>query len=333
MTDQEKMTAHVLKAIARDAGMKEFVQNTPKLYRMLLTAAKRYVTGETREDAMRVAARLKQSGYLLSVEHIGENTMDRGEAQLAKQEFLQLATDCSRLDTMANISFDLSHLGLLFQPKTAFEHVAEMAECAKAHGQYLMISMEESAKTEAILQMYERLTERHDNIGITLQAHLHRSVADLKRLLHLPGKIRLVKGAFQEPPELALARSTELNERYLLLADMCVEAGHECALATHDQALVDVLNERGYWQCPQVEAELLYGVRPELARDLRKRGVPVRLYLTYGTEWYLYLCHRLAEYPPHVHQAIADMFDPSRIDDASYDVTEETEAVCPSHLA
>ncbi|HBZ79116.1 MULTISPECIES: proline dehydrogenase family protein [Brevibacillus] len=321
MNNQEKQTAHVLKTIARDESIKQFVQSTPQLYKLLLSAAKRYVTGETREEAMHIAARLKQWGYQTSIEYIGENTLDEAAAQLAKREFLQVAKDCSRLDTAANISFDLSHLGLLIQPKTALEHVKEMAECAKAHGQYLMISMEESEKTEAILQIYERLTERHANVGITLQAHLHRSVDDLKRLLHLPGKIRLVKGAFQEPQQLALPRSPELNERYLQLAERCVEAGHDCALATHDQAIVAALCERGYLQRPNVELELLYGVRPELARELRKKGLPVRVYLTYGTEWYLYLCHRLAEHPAHVHQAIADMFDPTRIRDSEYDTT------------
>ncbi|MFD2089169.1 proline dehydrogenase family protein [Brevibacillus brevis] len=236
----------------------------------------------------------------------------------AQQEFLALIADCFQLHTPVGISFDLSHLGLLLDQELAFAHVEELAERARHSGQYLMISMEESTKTEAIISMYERLVHRHENVGITIQAHLHRSLDDVKRVLELPGKIRLVKGAFKEPQEIALARSVELNERYLELADICVQSGRECSLATHDQAIVDELARQDYLHRPNVEVELLYGVRPELAHALREKGVQLRLYLTYGTEWYLYLCHRLAEHPPHVHQAIADMFDPARLQDVGY---------------
>ncbi|MBY0085964.1 proline dehydrogenase family protein [Brevibacillus sp. M2.1A] len=318
MTPEERRTADILRTIARDERIKEAVRTSPLLYPLLLTAAKRYVTGETRADAIKIAQRLEKLGYRLSMEHIGENTLDSQIVHEAQREFLALTTDCSQLHTPVGISFDLSHLGLLLDKELAFAHVEELAERARHSGHYLMISMEESTKTEAIISMYERLAQRHENVGITIQAHLHRSLDDVKRVLGLPGKIRLVKGAFKEPQEIALGRSVELNERYLELADMCVRAGRECSLATHDQAIVDALDGRDYLHRPNVEVELLYGVRPDLAHVLREKGVTVRLYLTYGTEWYLYLCHRLAEHPPHVHQAIADMFDTSRLQDVGY---------------
>ncbi|WP_103110047.1 proline dehydrogenase family protein [Brevibacillus reuszeri] len=320
MTVDEQNTAHILRTIARDERIKEAVLQSPQLYPLLLAAAKRYVTGETREDAMAVATRLESMGYQLSIEQIGENIMNVEAAKQVQLEFLALTKDCEQLHASVGISFDLSNLGLLTQPETAFAHVDELAEVAKQSGQYLMISMEESAKTEAIVSMYERLAQRHENLGITIQAHLHRSLEDIKRVAGLPGKVRLVKGAFMEPHEIALPRSTELNERYLQLADICLQAGKPCSFATHDQWLVEALRQRDYVSRANVEMELLYGVRPELASSLREQGVVVRIYLTYGTKWFLYLCHRLAEYPPHVHQAIADMFDPSRINDAAYRV-------------
>lgn len=293
---------------------------SPLLYPLLLAAAKRYVAGETRADVMTIAQRMENLGYRLSVEHIGENTLDIQTVQEAKQQFLGLIEDTSHLQSAVGISFDLSHLGLLIDSELAFAHVEDMAERALQQGQYLMISMEESEKTEAIVGMYERLAQRHKNVGITIQAHLHRSVEDIKRVVGLPGKIRLVKGAFKERPEIALARSAELNERYLELADICIQSGCELSLATHDQAIMDELIHRHDLRQPHVEVELLYGVRPELAHALREKGISVRLYLTYGTEWYLYLCHRLAEHPPHVHQAIADMFDPSQTLDVGYGI-------------
>lgn len=318
MTIDEQGTAEVLRTIARDERIKQAVLQSGSLYALLLAAAKRYVTGEKREDALAVAEELEAKGYRLSVEYIGENTSEAVACEQAKNEFIALIEGCSARQSPVGISFDLSHVGLSVSEELAFAHVEEMADEAARRGHQVMISMEESAKTEAILAVYERLAQRHENIGITIQAHLHRSVEDVERALALPGKIRLVKGAFKEPQEIALARSAELNERYLQLAGMCMQAGHSCAFATHDQAIVDELLEREYLTQPHGELELLYGVRPKLAQSMRQKGVPVRLYLTYGTEWYLYLCHRLAEYPPNVHKAIADMFDPSRTSKAGY---------------
>lgn len=320
MTVDERNTARILRTIARDERIKEALLQSPQLYSLLMAAAKRYVTGETRGEAMAVANRLERMGYRLSVEHIGENTRDAETAEQAKQEFLALTDECAKLQAPTGISFDLSHLGLLLQLEMAFAHAEEMAVRAMQQGQYLMISMEESAKTEAIVSLYERLAQRHENVGITLQAHLHRSLDDMKRVLRLPGKVRLVKGAFMEPQEVALPRSTELNERYLQLAELCVQSGNPCSFATHDERLIEALQQRDYLTREHAELELLYGVRPELASALHAQEIPVRLYLTYGTEWYLYVCHRIAEHPAHVHQAIADMFEPERMHDAVYEI-------------
>ncbi|WP_411502567.1 proline dehydrogenase family protein [Brevibacillus centrosporus] len=319
MTRDEQITAEVLRTIARDEEIKETVLRSRMLYPLLLAAAKRYVTGEYRADALGIAKGLEEKGYRLSVEYIGENTSNAAACEQAKGEFLTVIEEAAILRKPTGISFDLSHVGLLVSKELACFHVEEMAAAAKRNHQYLMISMEESTKTEAILSTYEQLAQRHANIGITIQAHLHRSVEDLKRALVLPGKIRLVKGAFKEPQNLAFGRSAELNEHYLQLAKLCVEAGHDCAIATHDQEIIDELQKREYLKLPQVELELLYGVRPELALSMRKAGVPVRLYLPYGKEWYLYLCHRLAEYPPNVHKAIADMLDPVRTTRLGYE--------------
>lgn len=318
MTVDERTTAEVLRTVARDEKIKKAVLQSPPLYQLLLAAAKRYVAGETRKEAVALAKRLEAKGYRLSVEYIGENTMEESGCIQAKNELVGVIDDCTQLESAVGVSFDLSHIGLMVQPELAFANAEELARMAKRQGQYLMISMEESSKTADILSLYERLAKRHENVGITIQAHLHRSMDDLQKVLELPGKIRLVKGAFKEPREVALERSYELNERYFMLADMCVQSGHVCSFATHDSSIVEELHRRGYLTQPQVEMELLYGVRPELAQSLLKKDVPVRLYVTFGTEWYLYLCHRLAEYPPNVHLAIADMFEPKRVDSVSY---------------
>src|SRR5699024_10809852 len=130
---------------------------------------------------------------------------------------------------------------------------------------------------------------------------------DLKDLLHYPGAIRLVKGAFQEPDNTYIPRSEKLNSRYLELVDLCVEANKQVSIASHDETIHKQVIERGYLQNSYVEAELLYGIRPDLSKELKDEGRPVRSYLTYGSEWYLYLTHRIAEYPPNIYVAITDI--------------------------
>ena len=130
--------------------------------------------------------------------------------------------------------------------------------------------------------------------------------------MHLPGKIRLVKGAYQEPEKRAMKRGEALDERFLSLIEMAVSAQHPLSIATHDQHLLQELARRKWLAVPHVEVEMLYGVRPDLLKQMKQAGYQTRLYLPYGTEWYLYLCHRLAEYPPNIYQALADCVQPSR---------------------
>ncbi|WP_308860192.1 proline dehydrogenase family protein [Paenibacillus endoradicis] len=196
------------------------------------------------------------------------------------------------------MSFDLSHIGLSIDEELAFKQLASLAERAQPAGIELFISMEESAKTEAILAVYKRAVAIYPNIGITLQAQLHQTAQHSSNLQANSSRIRLVKGAYQEAEHLALPRSEALNERYLLLLEQFIEKDHHVSIATHDERIIDEVIKRGWAQKPCVEFEILYGIRPDLSSKLKKAGYPVRIYITYGHEWYLYLCHRIAEYPP-----------------------------------
>jgi proline dehydrogenase len=214
------------------------------------------------------------------------------------------------------ISLDLSHIGLSIDAELAMEHLCQLAEEANIRGYSIMISMEESAKTDAILDMYTRTTERYPHVGITLQAHLHRTQDDLQHVMKYPGKIRMVKGAFQEPSSIAMPRSAALNERYLHCVEQLVKARHPVSIATHDQSIVDEIMQRGYGHLSDVEFEMLYGICPYTLKRMREKNVRTKVYLTYGEEWYLYFCHRLAEHPPNIYQAISDLAQPPHgIDD------------------
>ncbi|NGQ96296.1 proline dehydrogenase [Brevibacillus sp. SYP-B805] len=303
----EEQFADALKSIARNLEIKEYVQQSPELYPFFQRAAKRFVTGESRNDGISIGYQLIQKGYRISLEYIGENTTNKYECIRAKDEFIALMKECGNRGLSSRISFDLSHIGLSVDPELAYQNLAEMAKEAQSHGLTLMLSMEESAKTDQILSIYKRVVKEYSNVGVTLQAQLHRTLNDLNDLLNYAGTIRIVKGAYQEPSDISIPRSQTLDHRYLELVDLCVKAGHQVSIASHDEAIHRQIIERGYLQNPHVEVEMLYGIRPDLCRQLKDNGRSVRVYLTYGTEWYLYLCHRIAEYPPNIYVAITDM--------------------------
>lgn len=305
----EKQFADALKSIARNIEIKEYIQKSSELYPIFRSSAKRFVTGESREDGISIGNQLIHKGYQISLEYIGENTKSEKECVQAKDEFISLMRECGNRKISSRISFDLSHIGLSINTELAYRNLVEMAKEAQIHGLTLMISMEESAKTDQILSIYKRAVVQYPNVGVTIQAQLHRTKEDLKELLEFPGAIRIVKGAYQEPSDICIPRSTKLDGRYLELVDLCVKAGNQVSIASHDENIHKAIIERGYLQNPNVEVEMLYGIRPELCKQYKNDGLPVRVYLTYGDEWFLYLCHRIAEYPPNIYAAVTDMIN------------------------
>jgi proline dehydrogenase len=303
----EKQFEDALKSIARNLEIKKYIQQSSELYPLFQRSAKRFITGESKEDGISVGDQLIHKGYRISLEFIGENTVNREECVQAKNEFIALIKECGNRGLNSRISFDLSHIGLSVDPELAFQNLLEMAEEAEKYHLSLMISMEESGKTDQILSIYKKVVVKYTNVGVTLQAQLHRTLSDLKDLLKYSGAIRIVKGAYQEPQDICIPRSEKLDQRYLELVDLCVKAGHHVSIASHDEVIYKQIIERSYLQNPYVEAEMLYGIRPELCKQLKDDGLPVRVYLTYGSEWYLYLAHRIAEYPPNIYVAITDM--------------------------
>lgn len=311
MKKAEELVIKALKSAARDEQMKHAVQQSMELYPLLWKAAKRYVTGEKKKDALQMALKLIAKDYQVSIEFIGENTTDLVECQKVKDEFLQLIERMGASSMKQTVSLDLSHIGLSINAELAYKHLVELARKANQYEITLMISMEESSKTSDILDIYKKVASQFSNVGITLQVHLYRTEEDIQQLIQYPGKIRLVKGAFQEPIDVALQRSEALNERYLLFAEQLINANHPISIATHDDVLIQEMEQRQYFNQSNVEIEMLYGIRPDLIHQLKAKGCRCKVYLTYGSEWYLYLCHRLAEYPENLFLTIADIINPS----------------------
>jgi len=301
--------AETFKQIALDEEIKAYVLQHPSLYQSLLQAALRFIGGETLADCVDTAKSLNQQGFAVTIDYMGESTRDADMAQQATQEFLHVIQAIAEKNLDSSVSLDLSHIGMVIDGELGYQNARVLAEAAQKEGLEMMISMEGSDRTSQILEIHQRLCERFDNVGITLQAYLHRTPSDLESALQRPGKIRLVKGAYAAPANLAKPRGAELDEAYRQLMHRLITSEHQCSIATHDPALLDPIPQAYQGIKPDlVEFEMLKGVAQERLEALKNQGYRTRVYLPYGQEWHLYLCNRLAEYPPNIYQAITDAF-------------------------
>lgn len=262
------------------------------------TLARRFVAGETLGEAMSVARDLVGSGMAVSMDLLGEEVHDDATAAGAQAEYLECLDRIAAEALDANISIKLTQLGLAFDESLAARHLDELAKRAIALGTTVTIDMEDSRFTEATIRLYEQAQRVHGNLGVCLQAYLHRTPGDLERIAGLGGHIRLCKGAYVEPEELAVQGGTDVNAAFarLLNALMAVE-GVRPAIATHDDSLIEQTRKLAAKREAPFEFQLLYGVRTPLQRELLEAGFHVRIYVPYGSQWYAYLTRRLAERP------------------------------------
>lgn len=312
--NMEFEVAETLKQIALDEEIKAYVLQHPSLYRPLLQAALRFIGGETLADCIETAKSLNQQGFAVTIDYMGESTRDADMAQQATQEFLHVIQAIAKQNLDSSISLDLSHIGMVIDAELGYKNACVLAEAAQEAGLEMMISMEGTDRTSLILEIHQQLCKTFDNVGITLQAYLHRTPDDLESALQRPGKIRLVKGAYAAPNTLAKPRGAELDKAYHLLMERLLMSGHPCSIATHDPALLDplpleyahkLMQEKGTG-LNHIEFEMLKGVTHDRLEAMKDYGYRTRVYLPYGQEWHLYLCNRLAEHPPNIYQAIVD---------------------------
>jgi proline dehydrogenase len=269
------------------------------------------VAGEHLSDALERAARIIASGHRASIEYMGESCRDPQRAVAETDVFVEAAR---LLPPECEVSLDLSHLGLAIDEGLAFDNASRIARATADAGREMIISAEGSDRTDAVLSVHRRLSERYGHVGITVQARLHRTADDLPGLLALPGRIRLVKGAFLEPEDIAYAREDPaLPAAYLRYAELLADSGHPCSFATHDWDLIHRIDRHlgggGHSGAPW-EFETLLGLGPDRLAAMAERGHPTREYIVFGTEWWLYVCNRLAEDPQRLLQALVDAASP-----------------------
>jgi proline dehydrogenase len=263
--------------------------------------AMRFVAGETLDEAVAVARYLNARGFLVSLDHLGEHVSDVALAVQAATEYRDCLDRIEADGLNANISVKLTQLGLGLDDGLAERSLGELAGRAAAAGTTVTVDMEESALTQITLDLYCRAQAERGNLGLALQAALHRTPADLARVLPLGGHIRLCKGAYDEPADVALRRREQVRAAFAsLLVDLMACEGVRPAVATHDLHLVERTRQLAPTRQQPFEFQMLYGIRPSLQAELVAAGFPVRVYVPYGVAWYPYLTRRLAERPSNL---------------------------------
>jgi proline dehydrogenase len=272
-------------------------------YGMRLGGA-RFVAGETFDEAVPVLRSLNDAGLLTNTTLLGEHVDDAAAAERVVATYEEVMARIADEGLRTNIALKLTHLGLDRGEEVAYAAVERLVRRAAELGNFVRIDMEESARVDATLRIYRRLREAgHENVGTVLQAYLYRTEADLESLLDLRPNLRLVKGAYLEPADRAYPAKADVDRAYARLLDKMLGACSFVAVATHDEALIGhalQTVERIGLARDRFQLQMLYGVRPQLQRELAGRGLSVLVATPYGPDWYPYLMRRLAERPANV---------------------------------
>jgi proline dehydrogenase len=271
--------------------------------------AGRFVAGDTLDEGVAAARKLNEDGFLVSLDLLGEECHDRATAIGARDEYVEGLDRIGSESLDANISIKLTQLGLAFDESLAIELLNSLSDRAAEVDTTVTIDMEDSRYTEATVRLYEKAQSAYGNLGLALQAYLHRTPSDLKRLIPLGGHIRLCKGAYVEDADVALTSGRDVDEAFASqLRELMAFEGIRPAVATHDSALVDLTRELAGPRREPFEFQMLYGIRTALQHELAAAGFPVRIYLPFGSKWYPYLTRRLAERPSNAWFFVRSVF-------------------------
>jgi len=266
----------------------------------------RFIAGMAPDDALRVAEEVNRQGIAVTLDSLGESVTSESEAHRAADIYHKLLDAIATRGIQANISVKLTQMGLEQSPDLAESIATSLVERARATESFVRIDMEDSSLTQVTLDIVRRIHARPDlrgAVGVVIQAYLFRSQADVEQLLAEGIRIRLCKGAYKEPPEVAYPRKADVDANFLKLSHMLLDSPIYHGLATHDEAIVEAAKAYAASQGinrEKFEFQMLYGVRRDLQRNLVRDGYKVRVYVPFGTEWYPYFMRRLAERPANV---------------------------------
>lgn len=293
--------------LAQREGFKNFALN----FRVFRNTAKRFIAGETLDDAIRVVRQANRQGLNGTLDFLGENTLTRDDAGNACQELIDVLSRIAVEKLECTISVKLTQLGLDLNPDFARGNLTKLAKHAHDKGNFVRVDMEDSRYTQRALDVITRVHEEVNNIGAVIQAYLRRSERDVADMMAKGIRIRLVKGAYLEPESMAFRKKSDTDAHYLKLMKLLLAAKTYNAIATHDESMILAAKEfaasRGILK-DHFEFQMLYGIRRDLQLRLAQEGYKVRIYIPYGRQWYSYLMRRLAERPANVAFIIRNLF-------------------------
>lgn len=285
-----------------------YLANQPQLKRLLSGAlaqplVRRFVAGETLTDAMSTIQRLNQANLSATLDYLGESVDSIAGANSATQQYIGILHAIERQQANANASLKLTQLGLDVDHELCMRNISHLLAQAAQFKNFIRIDMESSAYTDVTLKVFRELFAQYKNVGVVIQAYLYRSEDDIRDLNKLGARVRLCKGAYNEPETVAFAEKADTDNNYIKLMQMLLSEGNYPGIATHDERMIEATKafaSREGIPLDKFEFQMLYGIRRDLQEELVREGYRMRVYVPYGGEWYPYLMRRLAERPANL---------------------------------
>lgn len=289
----------ILLFLSRRPRLRRWVEES-KLCRPL---TQRFIAGKTLEEGLAVCRRLNDEGILVTLDHLGENVLSVGEAAYTRDSYLEAIQRIAECGLRSTVSIKLTHFGIDRSEAACREHVRTVVAEAREHSTAVEVDMESRDYVDRTLAIITDLHEEFGAVRAVIQAYLRRSETDIEHLSEKRIPVRLCKGAYKEPDEVAFPTKREVDANYLRLARMLLRDGVRPAMATHDEKIIRrvtaIVREQGMPR-DGLEFQMLYGIRKSLQRQLVREGFEVRLYVPYGDAWYPYFMRRLAERPANL---------------------------------
>jgi proline dehydrogenase len=296
---QKLMLRALLLELAKSSHLRRWITSNGTTRRL----AQRFVPGEDIASALEAARRSNRAGMTVSLDHLGENVVTREDAKRARQAYTDALDRIAAENLDANVSLKLTHLGLDLGDEFCTEQLRIVTQRAAELRNFVRVDMEGSAYTDRTLRIVKQARAETDAVGTVIQAYLYRSEKDIEELLSIGCRIRLVKGAYKEPSQIAFPRKKDVDASYVKLMQLLLPSGIYHALATHDPNMIDATirfaADRGITK-DKFEFQMLYGIRTDLQSRLVREGYRVRVYIPFGQDWFPYFMRRLAERPANL---------------------------------
>lgn len=295
------LTRSALIYLSRQEGLKDFAARF-SLFKKLTT---RFIAGETIDEAVAAIREVNAKGCSASFDHLNESVSSIAETEAEVGEYLGVLASIAESGINSNVSIKLTQFGLEIDPDLAYRNARRVVEDAVRRGNFVRIDMEGSNVTQATIDLFKRLRAEFglNDVGIVLQSYLYRTMDDARNLLKLAARIRLCKGAYNEPPEVAYPEKKDVDDNYVLVMQLLLSSGIYHGIATHDPKMIDATIDYAQREGVSKDAfefQMLYGIRRDLQEQLARDGYGMRVYVPYGKHWYPYFMRRLAERPANI---------------------------------